>query len=101
MKAYIDNLCIAGKTFRYTETGSVGLLTDKKAVHIQARGGVYSAGPAADIEMGDKYINAILGFIGITNKESVIAEGMNATPDKAEEIKAKALVKAKEAARRF
>ena len=101
MKAYIDNICIAGKTFRYTESGPVGLLGDKKAVHIQARGGVYSEGPAAAFEMGDRYINAILGFIGITDKESVIAEGMNATPDKAEEIKAKAIEKAKEAAKRF
>ena len=101
MKAYIDNICIAGKTFRYTESGPVGLLGDKKAVHIQARGGVYSEGPAAAFEMGDRYINTILGFIGITDKESVIAEGMNATPDKAEEIKAKAIEKAKEAAKRF
>lgn len=101
MKAYIDNICIAGKTFRYTESGPVGLLTDKKAVHIQARGGVYSEGPASALEMGDRYINAILSFIGINNKESVIAEGMNAYPDKAEEIKTKAVEKAKEAARRF
>jgi FMN-dependent NADH-azoreductase len=101
MKAYIDNICIAGKTFRYTESGPVGLLTDKKAVHIQARGGIYSEGPAAALEMGDRYINAILSFIGIKDKESVIAEGMNAYPDKAEEIKAKAIEKAKEAARRF
>ncbi len=46
MKAYIDSICIVGKTFKYTEAGAVGLLTDKKAVHIQARGGVYSEGPA-------------------------------------------------------
>lgn len=101
MKAYIDNICIAGKTFKYTDNGPVGLLTDKKAVHIQARGGVYSSGPAADLEMGDKYINTILSFIGINDKESIIVEGMNATPDKAEEIKASAVAKAKEVSKRF
>jgi FMN-dependent NADH-azoreductase len=101
MKSYLDNLCVAGKTFKYTETGSVGLLTDKKAVHIQARGGVYSEGPAAAIEMGDRYINAILDFIGINDKQSIIAEGMNAMPDKAEGIMTEAVAKAKEAARRF
>lgn len=101
MKAYLDNLCIVNKTFKYTENGPVGLLGDKKAVHIQARGGVYSSGPAADYELGDRYINTVLGFIGITDKQSIIVEGMNAMPDKAEEIKKNAIIKAKEVAEKF
>lgn len=101
MKAYLDNICIAGKTFKYTETGSVGLLTDKKAIHIQARGGVYAEGPAADLEMGDKYMNAILNFIGISDRQSIIVEGMAAAPDKAEEIKANAISKAQKVAETF
>lgn len=101
VKAYIDTVCIAGKTFKYTEAGPVGLLTDKKAVHIQARGGVYTEGPAQGFEFGDKYIRAILTFLGVPSIESVIAEGMNQTPDKAEEIKAKALDQAKQVAKSF
>lgn len=101
MKSYLDNICVAGKTFKYTESGSIGLLDGKKAVHIQTRGGIYSHGPAAAVEMGDKYINAILDFVGISDRESIIAEGMNATPDKAESIKAEAIAKAKETAQRF
>ena len=101
MKAYLDNICIVNKTFKYTENGPVGLLSSKKAVHIQARGGVYSSGPAADFELGDRYINTILSFVGITDKQSIIVEGMNATPDKAEEIKANAISKAKEVAKKF
>ena len=101
MKAYLDNICIVNKTFKYTENGAVGLLSDKKAVHIQARGGVYSSGPAAEFELGDRYINSILSFIGITDKQSIIAEGMNATPEKADEIKADAISKAKEIAQIF
>ncbi|MDP4142925.1 MAG: FMN-dependent NADH-azoreductase [Bacillota bacterium] len=101
MKAYLDNICIAGKTFKYTENGPVGLLTDKKAIHIQARGGVYSNGPAADLEMGDRYMNTIFSFIGIADKESIIVEGMNAAPDRAQEIKANAINNAKETAKRF
>jgi FMN-dependent NADH-azoreductase len=101
MKDYLDNICVAGKTFKYTESGPVGLLRNKKAVHIQARGGIYSEGPAAALEMGDKYVNAILGFIGVEERQSIIAEGMNAMPDKAENIKSVAIVKAKEAAKRF
>ena len=101
MKAYLDNICIVNKTFKYTENGPVGLMTDKKAIHIQARGGVYSAGPAVDCELGDRYINTILSFIGITDKQSIFVEGMNATPDKADEIKADAIFKAKELAQKF
>jgi FMN-dependent NADH-azoreductase len=101
MKAYLDNICIVNKTFKYTENGPVGLLSDKKAVHIQARGGVYSSGPAADYELGDRYINTVLSFIGITDKQSIIVEGMNAMPDKAEEIKKNAIIKAKELAEKF
>jgi FMN-dependent NADH-azoreductase len=101
MKAYLDIMCAAGKTFKYTETGSVGLLDGKKALHIQARGGVYSSGPAAEVEMGDKYLHTILNFIGIDDKQSVIVEGMNATPDKALEIKAAAIAEAERAAESF
>lgn len=101
MKAYIDTICIAGKTFKYTEQGPVGLLTNKGAVHIQARGGVYSEGPAKDFEFGDRYIRAVLTFLGVPSIESVIVEGMAQMPNEAENIKAKAIEQAREVAKRF
>jgi FMN-dependent NADH-azoreductase len=101
MKAYIDTICIAGKTFKYTAEGPVGLLTDKSAVHIQARGGVYSEGPARDFEFGDRYIRTILTFLGVPSIESVIVEGMAQMPNEADNIKAKAIERAKEVARNF
>lgn len=101
MKAYIDTICIAGKTFKYTEQGSVGLLTNKTAVHIHARGGVYSEGPAKDFEFGDRYIRAVLTFLGVPSIESVIAEGMAQMPNEAESIKLRAIARAREAAKRF
>lgn len=100
MKAYIDVICAAGKTFKYTEEGSVGLLTDKKAVHIQARGGVYE-GASADWELGDRFMRKVLQFLGIPSIRSVIAEGMAQMPDQAEEIKARAIAEAKKAAAEF
>jgi FMN-dependent NADH-azoreductase len=101
MKAYIDTICIAGKTFKYTEQGSVGLLTGKRAVHIQARGGIYSEGPAKEFEFGDRYLRTVMNFIGITDVETVVVEGMAQMPDEAENIRAKAIERAREVAKRF
>ncbi len=97
LKAYIDTICIAGKTFKYTANGAVGLLSDKKAVHIQARGGMYSEGP----DFGDRYLRTIFQFIGITDVDSVIVEGMAQMPDQAEKIKEKAILQARQVASSF
>ncbi|TJY40707.1 FMN-dependent NADH-azoreductase [Cohnella pontilimi] len=101
VKAYIDNICIAGKTFKYTANGAVGLLTDKKALHIQARGGVYSEGPAKEIEFGDRFLRAIFQFIGITDADTLVIEGMAQMPDKAQQIKEKAISGAADKAKWF
>lgn len=101
MKAYIDSVAVAGKAFRYTEHGPVGLLTDKKALHIQARGGFYSEGPAAEMEMGHRYLSIIMQFFGVPSFEGLFVEGQNALPDKAEEIKEKAIAQAKEMGKKF
>lgn len=101
MKAYIDSICVAGKTFKYTEQGPVGLLSDKKALHIQARGGVYSEGPAAQMEMGHRYISTIMQFFGINQFEGLFVEGHNQFPDKAQEIKQEAISRAKDLAAKF
>ncbi|MBI5975744.1 FMN-dependent NADH-azoreductase [Staphylococcus canis] len=101
LKAYFDAVSVAGKTFKYTSEGAVGLLTDKKALHIQARGGIYTEGPAAPLEHGDSYVKSILGFYGVPSYETVIVEGHNAMPEKAEEIKQAAIQKAAEVGKQF
>lgn len=100
-KAYIDNIVIAGRTFKYTENGPVGLLSGKKGVHIQARGGFYSEGPAAEFELGDKYVKTIFGFLGVTDFQSIISEGAAYVPDQAAAILDGAKAKAVEAAKTF
>lgn len=100
-KAYIDTICTAGKTFRYTEQGPVGLLTDKKALHIEACGGIYSHGPAAEVEMGHRYLKTVMGFLGVPSTEAIFVEGHAMTPDKAGEIKAKAVEQAQTVAKTF
>ncbi|PEY97777.1 FMN-dependent NADH-azoreductase, partial [Bacillus sp. AFS018417] len=68
VKAYLDNLSIAGKTFKYTENGPVGLLEGKKALHIQATGGIYSEGAYAVMDFGRQHLNAVLGFMVLVQK---------------------------------
>lgn len=101
LKAYIDAITVAGKTFKYTAEGPQGLLTDKKVLHIQSRGGYYSEGPAAEMESGDRYLKTIMTFLGVPSYENVIIEGHNAEPEKTEEIKAASLAKAAEVAKNF
>ncbi|WP_374722975.1 FMN-dependent NADH-azoreductase [Peribacillus tepidiphilus] len=101
MKAYIDAIAVAGKTFKYTENGPIGLAGDKKVALIEARGGVYTDGPAAAMEHTQSYLRTVMSFLGIQDFTLVVAEGMAAAPAEAEEIFAKAVMKAKEAAKIF
>lgn len=101
LKTYIDAISVAGKTFKYTEEGSVGLLKGKKGLHIQARGGYYSSGPAAELEMGHRYLEALMKFFGVEPFLGLFVEGHSAEPDKAEQIKADAIARAKELAQTF
>ncbi|NDI33813.1 NAD(P)H-dependent oxidoreductase [Chengkuizengella sediminis] len=98
LKAYIDTFAIAGKTFKYTETGPVGLLEGKKAVHIQATGGIYSEGPAVGMNFADSHLKAVLGFVGVTDVTSIFAEGVAMGPEKAEESKQTAIKEAQQLA---
>lgn len=81
VKAYFDYVTAAGITFTYTAQGPVGLLENKKAIHIAARGGFYSEGPAADFEMGDRYIKTILAFFGVHDYTTIAIDGLDAGGD--------------------
>jgi FMN-dependent NADH-azoreductase len=76
LKAWIDRIAVAGKTFRYTESGPQGLATGKRVIVVSSRGGVYSAGPAAALDFQENYLRAVLGFLGITDIEFIRAEGV-------------------------
>lgn len=80
LKAWIDHVARAGETFRYTENGPQGFLTDKKLVVVAARGGIY-AGTPKDTQTA--YIKDLFSFLGITDVEFVYAEGL-AIPDNRE-----------------
>ncbi len=105
LKAFLDNLFIAGKTFAHTPTGPKGLLTNKKAIHIQTRGGAYTGTPMEALESGDRYIKIALNFLGIEVMDSVICEGFDLYPQRVSELveagKEKAAAAAKEMAKDF
>lgn len=73
LKAWFDHIARAGVTFRYTESGPVGLLTGKRAVIACARGGRY-AGTDADTQT--PWLRKMLSFIGIDEQHYVYAEGL-------------------------
>lgn len=101
MKAYIDSVAVANKAFRYTAEGPIGLLTDKKALHIQASGGIYSKGPAAAMEMGHRYLHTVMNFFGVPSFEGLFVEGHAAMPEKAEAIKEDGINRAKDLGHTF
>jgi FMN-dependent NADH-azoreductase len=101
LHTYIDYLCQAGKTFKYTEQGPVGLVSDKKVALLVARGGIYSEGPAASAEMAFNYMRNILAFFGVTDTTNVIVEGHNQLADRAEAIIAQGVAEAQKAAAEF
>ncbi|PEZ09271.1 FMN-dependent NADH-azoreductase [Bacillus sp. AFS018417] len=101
LHTYIDYLNRAGKTFKYTPEGPVGLIGDKKIALLNASGGVYSEGPAAEMEMAVKYVESMMGFFGVKDMEKVVIEGHNKFPDRAEEIIAAGLEKAVKVASTF
>jgi FMN-dependent NADH-azoreductase len=82
LKAWVDRISIAGKTFRYGELGPVGLSGGKKLVIASSRGGIYSAGsPGAVVDHQETYLKAAFGFLGITDITFIRAEGVAMGPE--------------------
>ena len=85
LKAWIDRIAIAGKTFRYTENGPEGLAGGKRVIIALARGGFYNEGsPAASLEYLERYLTGVFNFIGI-EPEFVAADGLAVSPEQREE----------------
>lgn len=91
LKAWVDNVLRAGRTFRYTDAGPEGLAKGKKAYLVIASGGVYSEGPAASFDHAEPYLRTVLGFIGITDVETIRIEGVALGPDVEQKAVATAL----------
>jgi FMN-dependent NADH-azoreductase len=76
LKAWIDHISRAGRTFSYGANGPQGLLKGKHAILVLASGGVYSNGQMKAFDFIEPYLRAVLGFLGITNVDVVRVEGV-------------------------
>jgi FMN-dependent NADH-azoreductase len=87
LKAWIDRITVAGRTFRYTAKGPEGLAGGKEVIVAMARGGLVGADTRA--EFGESYLRFLFGFLGITNVRFVHAQGLAISPEhRAESLKA-------------
>lgn len=98
LKAYIDYVSVVGITFKYTEQGPVGLLDNKKALYIAARGGAYLGTP---YEMDGIYLRSILNFFGIKDVKTIAAEKLDVAGENVDKILQDAINEASEIAKDF
>jgi len=77
LKAWIDRILVAGKTFRYSEAGPEGLAGAKTVIVASSRGGLFGADtPQAALDHQENYLRTVFGFIGISDVKFVRAEGV-------------------------
>ncbi len=82
LKAWIDRIAVAGKTFRYTEKGPEGLAGGKTVFIVSSRGGFYGQGtPAAFLDHQETYLKGLFNFLGVTDVQFIRAEGLAAGDD--------------------
>lgn len=97
LKAWIDTITRAGKTFNYGPTGEpIGLATGKRGVHLQTAGGVFGGQDPAS-----QYVRTVLGFIGVTDFQQVAVEGVDHEPARADEFMHAGIVQVREVASTF
>ncbi|MBS7537682.1 FMN-dependent NADH-azoreductase [Ancylobacter lacus] len=98
LKAWLDRLAIAGRTFQYGANGPSGLAGGRKVIVASTRGGFYGPdSPIASYELQDRYLATFFGFIGITDITFLHAEGLALGPEQRD----RALKGALEAAERL
>lgn len=91
LKAWIDHIARAGRTFRYTASGPEGLLKNKKVFIVTGRGGLYSGeSPARVLDFQEPYLRGVLGFLGLTDVTFIHVEGLAISPESADKARDRA-----------
>jgi FMN-dependent NADH-azoreductase len=83
LKSWVDHVTRRGRTFVYGEHGPQGLVTGKRVVLVQAKGGVYS-GSVQPYDFVGPYLKHMLGFLGMTDMHVIDLEGTTLDADVAE-----------------
>ena len=83
LKAWIDRIAVAGKTFRYTPEGPQGLAGGKRVIVALSRGGFYPSAESGDHV--EPYLRHLFGFLGIRDVTFVRAEGLALSPQHREQ----------------
>ena len=78
LKAWIDRIAVAGKTFRYTADGAQGLVDGKQVIIASGRGGLHTGAPS---DFQEPYLRQVFGFLGIDEVTFVRAEGVAYSPE--------------------
>ncbi len=92
LKAWIDRILVAGKTFKYSAAGVEGLAGNKRVIVAISRGGYYGPGtPMAAAEHLETYLRWVFGFIGVKDPEFISADGIQVGPEHREKAVAGAL----------
>jgi FMN-dependent NADH-azoreductase len=95
LKAWLDRILVAGKTFKYSAQGAEGLAGNKRVIIAISRGGFYGAGtPSAAAEHHETYLRSVFSLIGIANPEIIVAEGVQVGPEHREKALQSALTAA-------
>ncbi|WP_225032197.1 FMN-dependent NADH-azoreductase [Paraburkholderia sp. XV] len=98
LKAWIDHIVVRGKTFARGENGPIGLAQGKRVIVALARGNVYSKeSPYQAFEHAETLLRSVFTFIGVSNIEFVVAEGLG----RSEEVRRASIANALEAARKI
>jgi FMN-dependent NADH-azoreductase len=90
LKAWVDHVTRRGRTFVYGENGPQGLVTGKRVILVQAKGGVYS-GSMQPYDFVGPYLKHMLGFLGMTDMHVINVEGMTLGVDVAEQALARGM----------
>ena len=99
LKAWIDHVTRAGRTFQYGESGPRALVTGKQVILAEAKGGVYSEGPRRELDHVTPYLLQLLAFLGMTDVKVIGIEGTSLGPETAEQAAATGLEQAIEIVR--
>lgn len=96
LKTWIDRVTVAGRTFRYTANGPEGLAGGKRAILAISQGGLHAPGGPSDFQQ--RYLEYLLGFLGITDVHAVRAGGLALSAEDRERAMAEALAEARRVA---